>query len=121
MRSTAARVARALLPAPALREIRRRRVHAQIATYRRRVVEHTYAGHPLRIALRDPLAEGWYDHDWGTQPEIDVLRSGRLRPGARVFDLGAHQGVVALMLARIVGPAGHVVAVEAEPHNARGG
>ena len=41
-----------------------------------------------------------------------------LKPGAIVFDLGAHQGVVALMLARIVGGEGRVVAVEAEPANA---
>ena len=36
-----------------------------------------------------------------------------------MFDIGAHQGVIALMLAREVGPGGEVVAVEAEPHNAR--
>jgi FkbM family methyltransferase len=35
-----------------------------------------------------------------------------------VFDIGAHQGVVALMLSRIVGPEGLVVAVEANGHNA---
>ncbi|HEY5491738.1 MAG TPA: FkbM family methyltransferase [Gemmatimonadaceae bacterium] len=48
-----------------------------------------------------------------------MQRRGRLGPGARVFDLGAHQGVVALMLAGIVGPEGQVIAVEAVPHNAR--
>jgi FkbM family methyltransferase len=42
-----------------------------------------------------------------------------LARGATVFDLGAHQAVVALLLARNVGDHGHVVAVEAEPHNAR--
>jgi methyltransferase, FkbM family len=35
-----------------------------------------------------------------------------------VFDLGAYQGLVALMLAGVVGPHGSVVAVEAEPRNA---
>jgi FkbM family methyltransferase len=69
--------------------------------------------------LRDPLGEGWYDHDWGRQPEIELLRRGRFGPGARVFDLGAHQGLVALILAREVGEDGVVIAVEAEPHNAR--
>jgi FkbM family methyltransferase len=76
-------------------------------------------GEELRVSLQDPLAQGWYDHDWGDQAEIDALRRGRLRPGARVFDLGAHQGIVALVLARIVGEAGEVVAVEAERHNVR--
>ena len=36
-----------------------------------------------------------------------------LRPGARVFNIGADQCVVALMLAKIVGPEGLVIAVEA--------
>lgn len=71
------------------------------------------------MSLQDPLAEGWYDHDWGPQAEIDMLCRGRLRTGARVFDLGAHQAVVALILSRIVGAGGEVVAVEAECHNVR--
>ncbi|MEA2306055.1 MAG: hypothetical protein QOH43_3335 [Solirubrobacteraceae bacterium] len=111
-------VARAVLPAPAHRVLRRHSVRRQIRTFPPRVVEHEYGGHRLRVALRDPLAEGWYDHDWGLQAEIELLKQGRLGPGALVFDVGAHQGVVALLLAREVGEHGHVVAVEAEPHNA---
>ena len=63
-------------------------------------------------------AQGWYDHDWAQLPEISTLRDTTLRPGARVFDIGAHQGVVAMMLAREVGPSGYVLAVEPNPHNA---
>ena len=113
------RSAKALIPPPAYRALRRRRIHQEIASFAPRVVEHRYAGLPLRITLRDPLAEGWYDHDWDAQPEIELLRAGRLREGARVFDIGAHQAVVALLLCDAVGPDGSVVAVEAEPHNAR--
>ncbi len=65
------------------------------------------------------MAEGWYDHD-GTPRGVDFLREqGVLIRGAKVFDIGAHQGVVALVLAADVGEMGHVVAVEAGPHNAR--
>jgi FkbM family methyltransferase len=82
------------------------------------VVSHAYGGHLLTVALADPLAEGWYDYDWPRPPEIDeLMRLGALTCGATVFDLGAHQGVVALMLAAEVGMSGRVVAVEAEPHN----
>jgi FkbM family methyltransferase len=112
------RAVRSALPGGIYRLIRQRRVRAQIGRYRTRRVAHSYAGHQLDIVLRDPLAEAWYDHDWGRQPEIDALTEGRLRPGATVFDLGAHQGVVALVLARVVSPGGRVVAVEAERHNA---
>jgi FkbM family methyltransferase len=89
----------------------------RIDAYARRVVRHRYGGGELAISLEDPVAEDWYDHDWPLVPELERLSRSRLRPGATVFDLGAHQGVVALMLARMVGSAGQVVAVEAERHN----
>lgn len=94
-------------------------VRRLIRTYPARTVEHSYGGVPLKVRLTDPLAEGWYDHDWAALPEMAALQRGRLRPGARVFDIGAHQGVVAALLARVVGPSGQVVAVEASAHNCR--
>jgi FkbM family methyltransferase len=45
-----------------------------------------------------------------------VLRAFSRRDGVR---LGAHQGVVALLLADVVGTSASVVAVEAMSHNAR--
>lgn len=111
--------ARRALPARIYGPMRARRVRRFIDRYQPRTVEHDYAGFRLRIRLEDPLAEGWYDRDWEEPAEIAQLRLGRLGPGATVFDIGAHQGVVGLILARIVGDAGRVIAVEAEPHNAR--
>lgn len=118
--SQAKSLTRRLLPHPLYRRYRRRKVAALIADYAPRTVTHTYAGHELRVHLADPLAEGWYDHDWEELSTNVFLREqGVLGPGARVFDLGAHQGVIALLLAREVGASGSVVAIEAEPHNAR--
>lgn len=112
-------VARRVLPHPVYRVYRQRRIARQIAMYPEHVVTHRYGGHVLKVLLADPLAEGWYDKDWRRLPELDELsRIGALRAGATVFDIGAHQGVVALMLASEVGVSGTVVAVEAEPHNA---
>jgi FkbM family methyltransferase len=107
-----------VLPPAIHRALRRRRAARLIDSYQPREVAHVYAGFPLTLHLADPLAEGWYDHDWPGQGELAFLQQGRLRPGARVFDLGAHQCVVALILSRMVGAGGEVVAVEAEPHNA---
>lgn len=111
--------ARRSLPATIRRSLHRWVVQRSIKAYVPRTVTRCYAGEELRVSLQDPLAEGWYDHDWGQQAEIDMLCRGRLRAGARVFDLGAHQAIVALVLSRIVGGAGEVVAVEAERHNVR--
>lgn len=92
----------------------------KVARFPSREVQHSYAGTSLTVAIEDPVGEGWYDHDWGSQPEIDLLAGrGRLQAGATIFDLGAHQAVVALMCAARVVPGGRVIAVEAEPHNVR--
>lgn len=112
-------LARRLLPNPLHLMRRRWRAARNAARYRTREVSHTYGGTALRLLVADSLAESWYDHDWPPLPELERLRDHGLVAGARVFDIGAHQGVVALMLADAVGPAGQVVAVEAEPHNVR--
>ena len=108
------------MPHSMYRRYRKRKIASLIATYAAHDVTHVYGSHTLRVRLADPLAQGWYDHDWEEWTVIGLLRDrGVLVPGATVFDLGAHQAIVALMLAREVGDEGHVVAVEAEPHNAR--
>lgn len=109
---------RAVLPEPVYRRYRKARVARQIARYTPRVVQHTYGEQSICVSIEDPLADGWYDHDWPLPKELSVLKAHGLAAGSLVFDLGAHQGVVALMAAQLVGPAGRVVAVEAEPHNA---
>jgi FkbM family methyltransferase len=95
-----------------------RRVHRTVARFRARTVEHRYAGLPLRVAIEDPVGEDWYDKDWPELDEIAFLRAHGLVAGARVFDIGAHQGVVAMILAHAVAP-GEVLAVEAVAHNVR--
>ncbi len=112
--------AQRFLPHPLYRMYRRRRVAKIISRYEPRDHAGIYGGHQLTLRFADPLAEAWYGHDWPVLPEIRELRDrGRLGQGANVFDLGAHQGLVALLLAREVGTQGQVVAVEGEAHNAR--
>lgn len=99
---------------------RRTRRERAIRSFDRRVVSHRFGGCDLKVSLRDPVAEEWYDHDQGSLAEIAFFAdAGALREGAVVFDLGAHQAVVALQLAVRVGASGRVVALEANPHNAQ--
>jgi FkbM family methyltransferase len=89
------------------------------ARFRPYVATHVYGRRTLSVHVTDAMAQGWYDHDWPLPAEIGVLAErGRLRDGALVFDIGAHQGVVAMMLGDLVGAGGSVVAVEATLHNA---
>ncbi len=83
-----------------------------------RIIERLYGGHLLKLQLRDVTGQGWYDCEWPLPAEMKQFMGRSLKPGARVFDLGAHQGVVALMLSRFVLPEGEVVAVEADSSQA---
>ena len=85
------------------------RIRASVSRFRARDVVHSYGGVALLIHLSDPLAAGWYDRDCPELTEIALLKEGKLRPAARVFNLGAHQAVVALQLASVVGATGEVV------------
>lgn len=91
-----------------------------VATYKPRRVTQHYGGVELTISIEDPLAEGWYlTAPKQVYPEIVAAREHRLSPGATAFDIGAHQAVVALIIADLVGSKGAVVAVEADRHNVR--
>jgi FkbM family methyltransferase len=88
-----------------------------LRTYRRRVVEAAWGDIRLRLLIADPVASEWYERGGGELPEIAILKTRGLRPGAVVFDLGAHQAVVALLLHRHVMPGGKVIALELNEHN----
>jgi FkbM family methyltransferase len=90
-------------------------------TFRHRIVRHDYGGHSMLVHLKDPMSQQWYDCDWNRLEEIELLSRFRLKAGAKVFDIGAHQFVVAMMLAAEVGRNGLVVALEPNPFNVRMG
>jgi len=112
---------KSLLPKPLWSRLRMLRLRYTRARYQRRRVRHNYGGYELEVELTDPMSAGWYDHDWPESPEITLLKQHGLRPGARVFDIGAHQCVVALMLSKTVGMRGFVLAVEASRENCEAG
>jgi FkbM family methyltransferase len=114
-------IIKAIVPRRIWRQLRMLRRQHTLASFKRQRVRHTYGGYPLEVELVDPMGAGWYDRDHPELPEIAFLKQHRLRPGAKVFDIGAHQCVVAMMLAKTVGPQGFVLAVEASPENCAAG
>jgi FkbM family methyltransferase len=89
--------------------------------YMSRTVTHNYGELRLNVFLADPIAQKWYDKDMDERPEISLLKQSRLKPGALVFNLGAHHCVIAMTLANAVRPGGRVVALEASPATERVG
>jgi FkbM family methyltransferase len=53
------------------------------------------------------------------EPETVAFFKRVVRPGDRVLDIGAHVGYYTRLFARLVGPAGKVVAIEPHPENFR--
>ncbi|MCA1841160.1 MAG: FkbM family methyltransferase [Actinomycetota bacterium] len=69
----------------------------------------------FRLAHRDSFAM-WVG---GHEPAVATEIAKHLRPGAVAFDVGAHVGYTALLLARSVGPTGRVLAFEPGPDSYR--
>ncbi len=111
-------ILRKIVPRSLRDRIHLSRVRKAVSRFSPYVTERTYSGCRRKIHISDGLGQGWYDHDWPELPEVALLKSGKLRAGAKVFDCGAHQSVVALILADVVGPTGKVIAVEGSEHNA---
>ena len=115
------RLARRITPPSVWTRLRLAKLRRHVANFQHRTVRHSYSGFEFTVELPDGMAQGWYDQDWAALPEMGLLQSGKLKPGARVFDLGAHQCVYAMVIARIVGESGFVLAVEGSAHNAAAG
>lgn len=82
---------------------------------------HRHAGRGALSGMTLVLPEGWdavyVAADY--EPRITAALSRIVRPGDVCVDAGAHYGYFTLLLARLSGPDGRVVAFEAQPDNAR--
>lgn len=114
------KLSESLLPRRLQRFVRTALLERRRRSFERKVVQRRYGDACLSIELIDGKGQSWYDRDMEYEPEITLLRQHRLKVNATVFDIGAHQGVVALMLAQLVGTNGRVVAIEASPFDAAG-
>ena len=77
----------------------------------RRVVRH---GCVLSLDLSDLV--DWYAF-WGFADGAHDAFVGNCGPGQVVVDIGANRGITVTRLARVVGPEGRVVGIEADPAN----
>jgi FkbM family methyltransferase len=66
----------------------------------------------MYVPVDDPLIGGAIESAGIYEPRVSEVFRERLRPGARVVDVGANVGYFSLLAASLVGPAGSVVACE---------
>lgn len=110
------KAARMIVPEPVYDMLRRSRQARMTRSFKAYGATYNYSKHPLKVLIADPVGADWYDRTIESNPEIEFLSRFDLK-GATVFDLGAHQCVIAMLLGNLVGPQGKVVAVEANAHN----
>ena len=67
----------------------------------------------LSEAASFPLQSWWERSFW--EPTVALAIRDHCRPGDVVFDVGANAGALSLMMSRLVGPRGIVLAFEASP------
>jgi FkbM family methyltransferase len=110
-------VALRYLPSFVISQVKAVKASIALSFFKPYLAKHNYAGFDLTLHITDRVGRLWYDHDWEELPEHTLLRTFKLKPGAKVFELGAHQAVVALMVSRFVGETGSVLALEPGQHN----
>lgn len=110
--------AKRYLPQPAVDVLRLMKYRMDLATFPKKIAHHVYGSHAFRMTIGDRIASEWYDKDWTLPPEIEFFSHGQIAKSGRIFDLGAHQCLIAMLLARDIVPEGEVVAIEANQHNA---
>lgn len=110
--------AKLVLPEAVTNQIRVAAYRWTLHRFRPYQVRRSRAGYQFDLWISDPTAKNWYDRDVPEIPvEMSFLARHRLRPGAMVFDCGAFQCLIAMLLAKFVSATGKVVAVEASPRN----
>jgi FkbM family methyltransferase len=96
-------------------ELRRKR-----PTFRPYVKQISLLGVTFSFWVADPTAEGWYNlelhKDLAVAENTEMARL--VQRGDRVLELGSHHGFFAMLISRLVGPQGFVLAVEPSPFNA---
>lgn len=81
---------------------------------------NTFLGQSLQVMDADELSRAWYAKPWtrSNRSEIPTLEGMGLPVEGTVFDIGAHQGIVSLLLKRLIVPKGRIIAVEMDSYNA---
>ena len=78
------------------------------------VIRELACGYKARLRTNDRLGQRLFAED-SFEPNVRSAISSSVALGMTVLDIGANLGYYSLMMSRLVGPAGSVVAFEPQP------
>lgn len=81
------------------------------------IIDREVAGETHKFFIGSPTGKSWYGGSFDQSLEMDFVKHHLLKPGAVVFECGAHHGAQTILLSRWVGPQGKVVAIEPMAEN----
>lgn len=105
-------ILRRLIPASARSYVRLLWAKLCYSTFKSRTIRHRYGPYDLTMDVLDAKTALGFSRDVDELPDIGFLCERTLRPGQKVLNVGANQGLQAMLLAKTVGPNGFVWAVE---------
>lgn len=81
--------------------------------------QSNFLGHELWVYIADKTSTTWYKSEWKSDArlEFEELKKLEIPQTAQIFDIGAHQGIVSILLKRILAPSGTVVSIEMDKAN----
>ncbi|WP_256638205.1 FkbM family methyltransferase [Streptomyces murinus] len=85
-----------------------------LQTHSVRTTVRLRSGDKVTVTTSDVIQR--YQYLFGEwEPNLSAFLRDRLRPGDTFIDVGAHRGAFSLLASHVVGPHGHVVAIEPSP------
>ncbi|HWU10207.1 MAG TPA: FkbM family methyltransferase [Streptomyces sp.] len=85
-----------------------------LRTHPVRTTARLRSGDKIGVTTSDVIQR--YQYLFGEwEPNLSAFLRDRLRPGDTFIDVGAHRGAFSLLASHVVGPHGHVIAIEPSP------
>jgi FkbM family methyltransferase len=93
-------------------------LHRKRPAFQPYVQQISLAGVTFRFWVGNAIGKEWYDPDVNSRLAEHTETARLVAPGDRVLEIGAHHGFTAMLLSKLVGERGSVLAVEPSPFNA---
>lgn len=93
-------------------------LHRKRPAFQPYVQQVSLAGVTFQFWVGNATGKEWYDPDVQSRLAEHTETARLVTPGDRVLEIGAHHGFIAMLLSKLVGERGSVLAVEPSPFNA---